>query len=122
MTNYRLGNVILVKIAFSGTEGYKRRPAVIISQNEFNESGVKLIVAAITSNIYPPYRFGDVLLQKWNSAGLLKPSAVRGVFSTVDKSDVVSFLGTLSDDDYKRVKREIANILGFIIPSEPSNQ
>ncbi|MBX7236833.1 MAG: type II toxin-antitoxin system PemK/MazF family toxin [Caldilineales bacterium] len=31
MTTYRRGDVILVDIAFSGAEGQKRRPAVVIS-------------------------------------------------------------------------------------------
>ena len=50
MTSYNPGDVILVDIAFSGAVGYKRRPAVVISQDRFNTAGIKLIVAAITSN------------------------------------------------------------------------
>lgn len=55
MTGFQRGNVILVSIAFSGAVGYKKRPAVIISTDAFNTAGTKLIVAAITSNISPPF-------------------------------------------------------------------
>ncbi|MCW5933226.1 MAG: type II toxin-antitoxin system PemK/MazF family toxin [Fimbriimonadia bacterium] len=69
MTTYNQGDIILVDIAFSGTVGYKRRPAVVISGDEYNESGIKLVVLAITSNISPPFRPGDTLLNDWQIAG-----------------------------------------------------
>ncbi|MEI2609329.1 MAG: type II toxin-antitoxin system PemK/MazF family toxin [Candidatus Promineifilaceae bacterium] len=100
MTSYKRGDVILVEIAFSGAVGYKRRPAVVISVEKFNAGGIKLIVAAVTSNISPPFRPGDCLLSNWNKAGLLKPSAVRGVLATVDKADVDRKLGVLSDSGF----------------------
>ncbi|MEN3331855.1 MAG: mRNA interferase MazF [Blastocatellia bacterium] len=116
MTSYNRGDVILVDIAFSGAVDFKRRPAVVISTSSFNLAGIKLVVAAITSNVMPPYRPGDTLLNDWRAAGLIKPSAVRGVFATVDKSDVVRKLGTLSAADFAQMERGIADILGFTVP------
>lgn len=113
MTSYRRGDVILVDIAFSGAVGYKRRPAVVLSTEVFNRAGTKLIVAAITSNVSPPFRPGDSLLDDWHAAGLLKPSAVRGVLATVDKIDVVRKLGKLSTRDFTIVEQGIVDILGF---------
>jgi mRNA interferase MazF len=103
MTNFKRGDVVLVDIAFSGTVGYKRRPSVVISVETFNRAGVKLVVAAITGNVSPPFRPGDTLLNDWKAAGLLKPSAVRGVLATVDKSDVARKLGSLSSGDMSKV-------------------
>lgn len=120
MISYNPGDVILVDIAFSGAVGYKRRPAVIISQAQFNTAGIKLIVAAITSNVSPPFRPGDALLSDWKVAGLLKPSAVRGVLATVDKSDVVRKLGALSAGNFSTVAQGIAEILGFQPSSSPA--
>lgn len=119
MTNYNPGDVILVTIAFSGAVGYKRRPAVVISQGNFNTAGIKLIVAAITSNVSPPFRPGDTLLKDWKAAGLLKPSAVRGVLATVDQSDVMRKLGALSANDFSKVEQGLAEILGFQVPTPP---
>jgi PemK-like, MazF-like toxin of type II toxin-antitoxin system len=73
MTIYRRGDVILVEIAFSGAVGSKRRPAVVISVEAFNRAGIKLIVAAVTGNVSPPFRPGDTLLNDWSAGGLLKP-------------------------------------------------
>ena len=58
MTTYDRGDVILVDIAFSGAVGHKRRPAVVVSKDIFNSAGIKLIVAAITSNVGPPIQTG----------------------------------------------------------------
>jgi mRNA interferase MazF len=90
---------------------------VVISTDAFNRAGIKLIVAAITGNVSPPFRPGDTLLNNWSAAGLLKPSAVRGVLATVDKADVVRKIGTLSGKDLAQVERSIADILNFVIPS-----
>jgi mRNA interferase MazF len=79
----------------------------------FNTAGTKLIVAAITSNLSPPFRPGDTILNEWSEAGLYKPSAVRGVIATVDKSEVVRKLGSLSPSDLAAVEQNIALILGF---------
>ena len=115
MTAYNRGDVLLVDIAFSGAVGRKRRPAVVLSTDAFYSAGIKLIVAAITSNVSPPFRPGDTLLNDWGTAGLLKPSAVRGVLATVDQADVVRPLGALSAQDFARVERGIADILGFVV-------
>jgi mRNA interferase MazF len=113
MISYSRGDVIFVDIAFSGAVGHKRRQAVVVSTDAFNAAGIKLIVAAITSNLSPPFRPGDSLLNDWGAAGLLKPSAVRGVVATVDKSDVIRKLGTLSPGDFAVVEQALASILGF---------
>ena len=105
--------MILVEIAFSGRVGSKRRPTVILKADNFNKSGIKLIVAAITGNIAPPFRPGDTLLHNWSAAGLLKPSAVRGVLATVDINDITHKLGQLSKQDFANVEKSIATILGF---------
>ena len=113
MTNFSQGDVILTEIAFSGEPGRKRRPAVVISIDEFNRAGTKLIVAAVTSNISPPFRRGDVLLVDWQKDGLVKPSAVRGVLATIDKKDIVRPMGHLTEKDFTKVESAVADLLGF---------
>ena len=111
MTSYKPGDILFVNVAFSGTVGYKRRPVVIISNDSFNKAGTKLVVAGITSNITSPFRPGDTLLDNWKAAGLIKPSAVRGVLATVDCSDIIRKLGVMSEDDFKKVMQNIRSIL-----------
>jgi len=93
MTNFSRGEVLMVEIAFSGTPGRKKRPAVVISVEKYHRGGSKLIVAGLTGNMTSPARFGDVSIQHWQQAGLVKPSVFRGVVTTVDELDVVRSMG-----------------------------
>jgi len=110
---FRRGDVILVEMPFTGSAGGKRRPAVVLSTEAFNSAGTKVIVAAITSNLSPPFRPGDTTLGGWQTAGLLKPSAVRGYLGMADKRDVERTLGRLSAADFAQVEQGIFRILGF---------
>jgi mRNA interferase MazF len=46
-------DIILIKFPFSDYEGYKVRPAIVISNNNYNISYDDVIVCAITTNILP---------------------------------------------------------------------
>ena len=113
MTNFSRGEVVMVEIAFSGTPGRKKRPAVVISVESYHHGGTKLIVAGLTSNVTSPARFGDVPIEHWQKAGLVKPSAFRGVVTTVDELDVVRAMGVLNTADFEKLEASIAEILGF---------
>src|SRR5713226_4148021 len=115
MTNFSRGEVLMVEIAFSGTPGRKKRPAVVISVEEYHRGGTKLIVAGLTSNVTSLARFGDVSIEHWQKAGLVKPSAFRGVVTTVDELDVVRPMGVLDGEDFEKLEASIAEMLGFDI-------
>ncbi len=112
MTNFSRGEVIMVEIAFSGTPGRKKRPAVVISVENYQRDGTKLIVAGLTSNVTSPTRFGNVPIQQWQRAGLVKPSSFRGVITTVDELDVVRPMGVLDGGDFDNLIASIREILG----------
>lgn len=112
-TTYQRGDVILANVVFSGSLGSKYRPVVVLSTEAFNQGGIKLIGAAITSNVSPPPRLGDVILNEWGAAGLAFPSAVRGVVVTVDRVDVRRILGVMSSDDLGNVEKALVAIMGF---------
>lgn len=110
---HQRGDVIPANVAFSGSPGSKYRPVVVLSTETFNQAGIKLIGAAITSNLSPPSRLGDVILNEWGAAGLLFPSAVRGAVVTVDRADVRRILGVMSPDDFGDVEKALIAIMGF---------
>ena len=110
---YQRGDIILANVVFSGSPGSKYRPVVVLSTEAFNQAGIKLIGAAITSNLGPPSRPGDVILNEWGAAGLAFPSAVRGVVVTVDRVDVRRILGVMSSEDFSNVEKALIAIMGF---------
>jgi hypothetical protein len=54
---------------------------------------------AITSQVRSPASFGEVIVQHWQAAKLLKLSSIRPVFATLDKRFVRKSLGRLHETD-----------------------
>jgi mRNA interferase MazF len=48
-TRYRRGDIVLVSFPFTDLTSSKRRPALVISPNAFNDHGEDLVLVAITS-------------------------------------------------------------------------
>jgi mRNA interferase MazF len=83
MTRYHKGDVILVPFPFSDQTTTKKRPAVIISSDTYNNISQDIFIMAITSQIRNPIGIGEFLIEDWQSAGLLKSSEVKSAISTV---------------------------------------
>ena len=49
MTHYNRGDVVLVPFPFSDQTTTKKRPAVIISSNTYNDTSRDIVIMAITS-------------------------------------------------------------------------
>lgn len=107
---YSFGDVVLVDFPFSSNIGIKKRPAVVVSSETFNKSKEDLVLLAITSQI-DNLTFGEVLVNNWQEAGLLKPSAFKSVIFTVEKQYVYRTLGKLTTFD----KNTLVNCLKQII-------
>ena len=52
-TRYKRGDIILVPFPFTDLSSSKRRPALVISPESFNERMQDLVVVAITSQLLP---------------------------------------------------------------------
>ncbi len=115
---YPRGTVLFTEVPFSGSVGSKRRPVVVLSTEDHQQAGSKLIVAGVTSTVAPSFRPGDVLLKDWLQAGLMKPSAVRGGLAVIDRNEIVRRLGQLSEGDFADVEQGIAGIIGFAVPKQ----
>jgi mRNA interferase MazF len=105
-TNYKKWDVILVPFPFTDLSSAKRRPALIVSPDAYN-AGKDVVIAYITSQINSPLRLGDYKLQKWNEAGLPKPSMVRMKFATIDKTIIVKILGNLENIDSEKIEKTL---------------
>ena len=67
---------------------------------------------AVTSQARPAQTVGEVLVQDWQGAGLLKPSAIKPVITTIKRGLVISQLGQLKEGDRAALRRAINQILG----------
>ncbi len=65
---------------------------------------------AITSKIE---KNEEYLIKNWEDAGLLKPSAIKPVISTIEKSVIIKNLGELSEEDFPLIVNILNDILGL---------
>jgi mRNA interferase MazF len=107
-----VGEIILVPFPFTDQSQAKKRPAVVISSKAYNTERPDLIIMAVTSQIKPASIIGEVIIQDWQEAGLLKPSAIKPVITTIEKPLIIKTMGRLKDNDQKALLESLKGILG----------
>lgn len=108
MTTYKKWEVILVPFPFTDLSSTKRRPALVVSPDSYNQNR-DLVIAYLTSQLNTSARLGDYKLQKWRESNLPKPSMVRMKFATIEKSIVIKKIGELESIDYEKIEENIIN-------------
>ena len=104
---YKKWDIILVSFPFTDLKSSKKRPALIISPDEYNQK-VDVIIAYITSKMDQDYKTGDYHIKEWEDANLPKPSMIRMKFATIDKTIIKKRLGRLSESDANSFKKEFS--------------
>jgi mRNA interferase MazF len=112
MTGYEFGDIVLVPFPFTDQSTTKRRPAVVISSPAYHRQRPDLIIMAVTSQRPTPGSVGEVEIQDWRGAGLLKPSVLKPVLTTMDPTLILKKLGQLTTPDQASLRQALAQILG----------
>jgi mRNA interferase MazF len=108
----RFGDVIVVPFPFTDQTAVKKRPAVVISSELYQRERADVILMAITSQVRAAPTVGEVAVVHWQAAGLLKPSVVKPLITTIEAGLVIRQLGTLHADDQRSLRQVLAAILG----------
>ena len=103
-TTYRKWDIVLVPFPFTNLTTAKKRPALIVSPNEYNDK-LDVVIAFITSKMDLEYRLGDYKIQDWTEANLPRPSMMRMKYATIDKSIIIKKLGRLNTKDIEEVTK-----------------
>jgi mRNA interferase MazF len=106
------GDIILVPFPFTNQASVKQRPAVVISSATYNTSKPDIILMAITSQLRPTASIGELMVKHWQESGLLKPSAIKPVIATIERSLIIKKLGALGVEEQAALRVEMAAILG----------
>ncbi len=112
MTTYKFGDIILVPFPFTDQTTVKKRPAVVVSSEEYNSGRPDLIIMAITSRLHQVDRLGEKLVADWQGAGLLKPSVFKPILATIENTLVLRQLGSLQSEDRHALGLILQDILG----------
>jgi mRNA interferase MazF len=111
-TLFEFGDVVLVPFPFTDQTAAKRRPAVVDSNLAYNRAKPDLVVMAVTSQLRATAAFDEVWIRQWQEAGLLKPSAIKPVFATIEQLLVIRQLGTLQSADQAALRQAITEVIG----------
>ena len=110
---FEFGDVVLVRFPFTNQTAFKQRPAVVISGRAYNAVRPDVVIMAITSQLHSPSGLGEVLVREWQAAHMLKPSAIKPEFATIEQSLILRTLGVLEPADQAALRQAIAAVLGL---------
>ena len=96
MTRYSKWDIILVPFPFTDLTTAKKRPALVVSPDSYNELGPDLVIAFLTSQTKILPRPGDYPIQSWKESGLPRASLLRMKFATIGTNSNPSSLAPSS--------------------------
>lgn len=107
-TPYRQGEIVLIPFPFTDLSTKKKRPVLVLSNEEYNKRTEDFIVCGITSNI-KDIEFSVLIESKDLESGFLpKPSRIKvDKIFTLEQSLVVKRLAKVKLVIIRRVKQEL---------------
>lgn len=110
-TMLRQRDIVLIQIPFTDLVSQKKRPAVIISSDTYNESNEDIVVVALTSNI-EPREFSVTLTNDNLEDGTLKVTSMIRVdkIYTLNKSIVIKIFGRIKPDIFTKIKDSLSKL------------
>lgn len=115
------GTVVLVPFPFTNQMGMKRRPAVVVSSQMYASLRPDVVVLALTSRAPAAPTPLEFDLEDWRTAGLAKPSRVKPVALTIERTVIASILGALTPRDRVGLAQLLRNILGDEVQVSPAS-
>ena len=107
----RQKDLILLPYPFTDQGGSKVRPAIIVSNEEFNKKCPDFIVVPLTSVIKDePYSL-IINQENMQEGELIKQSRARlDKIFTIDKDIIIMKIGRLNEATFNKIKQEISKI------------
>lgn len=93
----------VVTVDFPGVQGIKRRPAVVISTDEYHTQRPDVIIGLLTTQLNKASASTDYLLQDWSAAGLHQETVFRSFLATMPAS-TIKIIGHLTLQDWQAIQ------------------
>lgn len=108
---YNPGDVILINYPYTSARASKKRPAVIVSNADYNDIRNEFVAMPITSQMDRTDWPGDTVLIDWRKAGLLKPGISKGILFTLEEHIIDKLIGHLTQRDLQDIRYSLKEIL-----------
>lgn len=108
-------DIVLVPFPFADQSGQKVRPALIVSNDKFNQLSDDVIVCAITSTIKPS-KYSIIINKNDLESGILYETSsikIENIFK-IKKSLIIKPIGTINKILFQRVVDIIHNLISPI--------
>jgi mRNA interferase MazF len=112
MTSFEFGDVVLVPFPFTDLSTTKRRPAAVVSSPSHHRDRSDLVILAITTQARPLRGVSESAIVGWKQAGLIKPSLLKPVVTTIERGLVIRKLGRLDETDRRALDQLLRAMLG----------
>ncbi|MBT4089145.1 MAG: type II toxin-antitoxin system PemK/MazF family toxin [Deltaproteobacteria bacterium] len=111
---YEPFDIVVVPFPFTDSARSKRRPALVLSNNEdFGNEIEHSVLAMITSQKNSPWPL-DCAIKYKKASGLTAPSVVRMKLFTLDNRFILTKIGHLSKSDQKQVEQSLSKIFPYL--------
>lgn len=110
MQIYKPYTIVAVPFPFTDKDYTKKRPALIISQEEHQKYTHHCVLAMITSAKQSQWKT-DIIIQDIELTGLPGLSIIRSKLFTLDERLILRVLGELSKRDQEAVKNMLGQVL-----------
>ena len=106
MSNYKFGDILLLKFPFTDSETFKKRPALVIIDTD----DADIILCRITSRIYNT-EF-DIEIDDWSKCGLKLASIIRiHKIATLNKDLIKLKMGEIDNKTKDKVKKTLKRLI-----------
>jgi mRNA interferase MazF len=109
MENFKPQDLVLVPFPFTDRAISKRRPALVLSSEDYTKDCGHLICAMVTTAKRSSWQ-SDIELIDWKQSGLPVASKVRFKLFTLDRRIVLRKLGRLTAADTQKVKISLKKV------------
>jgi len=107
---YNPGDVILINYPYTSAKASKKRPAVIISNADYNDIRNEFVAMPITSQMDRTDYPGDTVLLDWKETGLRKPGITKGILFTLEELIIDKLIGQLTARDLQNIRVSLREI------------
>ena len=108
------GDVVLIPIPFTDLSSQKRRPVVVISNNQYNGKTADIVVVAMTSNLTAADYSFTITSSDLEKGTLNRPARVRvDKLYTLSQSIVVKTFGRVNSATLQRIGHTLADLIAL---------
>jgi len=111
ITDHKQKDILLVKFPFTDFQSFKKRPVIVISNDEYNSKTLDLVVCAITSNL--SYKDYSVLISNddLDDGYLIKESLIKAShIATISKQIVIRKIASVNDEKFEDVRENLKSL------------